>query len=48
MAMNFENMVRCNNCMKVFRENEIIYNEAEDKELCPYCGKSGCLIDLKD
>ena len=25
MAMNFENMVRCNNCMKSFHENEIVY-----------------------
>ena len=32
MSMEFENMVRCNNCMKTFHENEIIYNEREDKE----------------
>ena len=33
MSMKFENMVRCNNCMKVFHENEIIYNEREEKEI---------------
>ena len=48
MSMEFENMVRCNNCMKVFHENEIIYNEREDKEFCPYCGVSGCLMDVKE
>ena len=48
MSMEFENMVRCNNCMKIFHENEIIYNEKEDKEFCPYCGVSGCLMDIKE
>ena len=48
MSMKFENMVRCNNCMKIFHENEIIYNEREDKEFCPYCGVSGCLMDVKE
>lgn len=48
MAMNMENKVRCNDCMKVFNENEIVYDEAEDKEYCPYCGVSGCLMDLND
>ena len=48
MSMEFENMVRCNNCMKVFHENEIIYNEREDKEFCPYCGVSECLMDIKE
>ena len=48
MSMEFENMVRCNNCMKIFHENEIIYNEREDKEFCPYCGVSGCLMDVKE
>ena len=48
MSMEFENMVRCNNCMKVFHENEIIYNEREEKEFCPYCGVSGCLMDVKE
>ena len=48
MSMEFENMVRCNNCMKTFHENEIIYNEREEKEFCPYCGVSGCLMDVKE
>ena len=48
MSMEFENMVRCNNCMKIFHENEIIYNEREYKEFCPYCGVSGCLMDIKE
>ena len=48
MAMNFEEIVRCNDCMQVFHENEIVYDEQKDEELCPYCGKSGCLMDLKD
>ena len=48
MSMEFENMVRCNNCMKVFHENEIIYDEKKDKEFCPYCGVSGCLMDVKE
>ena len=41
MSMSFEDMVRCNHCMKVFHQNEIIYDEGKDKELCPYCGKDG-------
>ena len=45
--MNFEDKVRCNDCMKEFFENEIIYDEALDKECCPYCGKSGCLMGMK-
>lgn len=48
MSMEFENIVRCNNCMRVFHENEIIYDEAKDEEFCPYCGKSGCLMDVKE
>ena len=48
MAMNFESKVRCNQCMKVFFENEIVYDEDKDMEFCPYCGESGCLMDLSD
>ena len=36
MSMSFEDMVRCNHCMKVFHQNEIIYDEGKDKELSPY------------
>lgn len=38
--------VRCNNCMSVFEEEEIVCNE-DDKEYCPICGKDGCLMDLE-
>ncbi len=48
MSMQFENMVRCNQCMKVFHENEIIYDGDEDMELCPRCGEGGCLMDLEN
>lgn len=47
MTANDAHKVRCNDCMKEFFEDEITYNEAEDKEYCPYCGKSGCLMDLE-
>lgn len=48
MVMNFDDMVRCNNCMKVFYENEIVYDKVKDEEFCPYCDTSGCLMDMKD
>lgn len=38
--------VRCNNCMEVFDEKEIVYDANEDEELCPKCGIGGCLMDL--
>lgn len=38
--------VRCNNCMEVFDEKELIYNGDEDIEFCPYCGEGGCIMDL--
>lgn len=41
-------LVRCNMCMKVFNESEIIYDSDEDEEYCPYCGESGSLMDLTD
>lgn len=39
--------VRCNNCMKEFDEQKIIY-DGDDMEYCPYCGECGCLMDLED
>lgn len=48
VSVDMENKVRCNNCMTVFRESEINYDEIEDKEFCPYCGISGCLMDRVD
>lgn len=44
--VDMEGKVRCNNCMTVFCESEINYDEIEDKEFCPYCGASGCLMDM--
>ena len=41
-----ESIVRCNHCMKVFYEKEIIYDEENDVEKCPYCGESGGLMDI--
>lgn len=40
--------VRCNQCMKIFPESKIIYDEKEEKEYCPYCGETGYLMDLSD
>ena len=40
--------VRCNNCMAVFDEPEIIYSKKSNTEACPHCGKIGCLMDLTD
>lgn len=39
-------MVRCNMCMNIFDEEEIIYDSKHDIEFCPECGESGCLMDL--
>lgn len=41
-------LVRCNMCMEIFDENEIIYDGDEDEEYCPYCGEAGALMDLTD
>lgn len=40
--------VKCNDCMAVFDESEIVYNEENNTEACPHCGKIGCLMDLTD
>ena len=47
MKSIFDNIVRCNNCMKEFYENEIIYDGDEDMEVCPYCGEGYCITDLE-
>ena len=36
--------VRCNHCMAVIEEEEIIDHDGE--ELCPHCGKGGGLMDM--
>ena len=38
--------VRCNMCMNIFDEDEIVYDGETDTEFCPKCGESGCLMDL--
>ena len=38
--------VRCNQCMKVFEEEEIVYDSERDMEFCPKCGEDGCLMDF--
>lgn len=40
--------VRCNMCMQVFDEEEVVYDGEMDVEFCPKCGESGCLMDLPD
>ena len=40
--------VRCNQCMKVFDEDKIVYDGESDTEFCPECGESGCLMDLTE
>lgn len=40
--------VRCTNCMNVFYESAIIYDEANNEEYCPYCSVDGCLMDIDD
>lgn len=41
-------IVRCNMCMKVFNESEISLNPVSGDEICPYCHRSGILMDLFD
>ena len=38
--------VRCNWCMSEFDESKLIIKN--DTEICPICGKSGCLMDLEE
>ena len=40
-------MCRCNMCMKVFAEEDIIL-DSDDIERCPKCGEEGCLMDLDE
>ena len=40
--------VRCNQCMKVFDEERIVYDGEDDIEYCPECGESGCLMDIAE
>ena len=38
-------IVRCNHCMAVFEEEEIIDQDGE--EVCPHCGKGDGLMDME-
>lgn len=38
--------VRCNQCLEIFDEEEIVYDGDEDEEYCPKCGESGCLMNI--
>lgn len=40
MSMNFEDKVRCNHCMKVFYQNEVIYDEEQTKNYVPIAEKT--------
>ena len=39
-------MVRCNNCMEKFREDDI--QVVDEVEFCPRCGEAGCLMDADE
>jgi ribosomal protein S27AE len=34
--------------MKVFDEEEIVYDRKRDMEFCPKCGEDGCLMDFSE
>lgn len=40
--------VRCVWCENEFSEDKILFNEETETEFCPFCGESGCLMDLDD
>lgn len=41
-------MVRCVWCENEFSEDKILFDEDTEIEHCPFCGRSGCLMDLDD
>lgn len=41
-------IVHCTLCMKVFNESEIGLNPVSGDKVCPYCHRSGMLMDLFD
>lgn len=45
--MDNNNVVRCNDCMEVFYEEEIVYDFDTEEETCLKCGKVGCLMDME-
>lgn len=44
--------VRCNQCMAIFNEDEIVISEdplyMKDQEICPKCFKGGALMDISE
>lgn len=40
--------IRCNDCMSVFDEKHIEYDEISGQESCPCCGRIGCLMDVSE
>lgn len=48
MPNNHNGYVRCNNCMKTFHENALVYDGDEDMEFCPFCGEGGVIMDISD
>ena len=40
--------VRCNECMQIFDESEIVVDYTTDVEYCPHCNRTGCLMDLEE
>lgn len=41
-------IIKCNNCMKEFEEEKIVYDGDDDTEYCPFCGESGYLMDINE
>lgn len=39
-------LLRCNNCMSMFDEEKVVYDENMGVEFCPMCGADGCLMDV--
>lgn len=39
--------VRCNNCMEIFDEEDIMLINLNGNEVCPCCGRSGCIADIE-
>lgn len=40
--------VRCVWCENEFKEDKILFDEKNETEYCPFCGESGCLMDLDE
>ena len=38
--------VKCNWCESIFDEDRIKFEAETEEEICPVCGKVGCLMDI--